>query len=444
MGALRPEHIPTEILALCRRLREAGYEAYLVGGAVRDHLRLPEGQTSAHDFDIATSARPEQVIDLFGRRNTVPTGIQHGTVTVLIHGPGGQREHVEVTTFRGEGTYSDGRRPDQVAFHDNIVEDLRRRDFTINAIAYDPLADKLVDPFGGREDLRRRLIRAVGDAAERFREDGLRTMRAVRLAAQLEFALDEATAAAIPGALPTLRKVSRERIRDELLKLLSTRRPSIGLHLMQTWGILAEVLPELSLGSEVPAVLDALPEDAVLRLGALLWPLGEGGDAPDAAARIRAVGRLRLASRDRDRVLALLAVPPLGYTPSWSDARVRRFLSATPQGVREDLFHVLRARRAAGAEGRSRDEWSAQELERRCAQELSRSPPLSIGELAIRGQDVVQARGLPPGPWVGQVLRTLLELVLEDPGSNTRETLLRQVHAMAADAGDQRDDKVKT
>ena len=187
--------IPADVIALCRRLREAGHEAHLVGGGVRDLVlgRPPK------DFDVATSATPETVMGIFGQRFAIPTGLQHGTVTVLTgHPPAGRP--IEVTTFRGEGIYLDGRRPSSVQFGKTLTEDLGRRDFTMNAIAYDPLAAKLTDPFGGQKDIRAALVRAVGDPIQRFREDGLRPMRAVRQATQLGFTIDPATLRAIPAA----------------------------------------------------------------------------------------------------------------------------------------------------------------------------------------------------------------------------------------------------
>ena len=187
--------IPADVLAVCRRLRGAGHEAHLVGGGVRDMLL---GRPPA-DFDVATDAVPETVMELFGKNFAVPTGLKHGTVTVLTDTS--PPRHVEVTTFRGEGTYLDGRRPSSVTYVKSLAEDLARRDFTMNAIADDPLADAVSDPFDGRGDLTKGLIRAVGDPIARFREDGLRPMRAVRQAAQLGFGIDPPTQAAIEPTL---------------------------------------------------------------------------------------------------------------------------------------------------------------------------------------------------------------------------------------------------
>ena len=226
--------IPTEVVELCHRLRQDGFEAYLVGGGVRDLLLGRQ----VHDWDVATSALPGDVQRLF--RRTIPVGIQHGTVAVVL--PLGQ---VEVTTYRGEGAYSDGRHPDSVSFVRTLDEDLQRRDLTINAMALDPIERRVVDPMGGERDLMRRVVRAVGQPRERFAEDGLRTMRAIRFAAVLQFAMDPATQEAISLTLDAFRKVSRERVRDELLKILDARLPSVGLELMRETGLLEQVLPEL-------------------------------------------------------------------------------------------------------------------------------------------------------------------------------------------------------
>jgi len=202
-AAPAPMHaqVPEEVLAICRRLRGKGYEAHLVGGGVRDMLL---GRKPA-DFDVATDARPEEVRELFGATFAIPTGIKHGTVTVLTSSV--EHRHVEVTTFRGEGVYLDGRRPSSVTYVKSLRDDLARRDFTMNAVAYDPIDDRLTDLFDGQGDLGRRLIRAVGDPLERFGEDGLRPMRAVRQAAQLGFSIEPATHAAIPRSLEVVRKV---------------------------------------------------------------------------------------------------------------------------------------------------------------------------------------------------------------------------------------------
>ena len=275
--------VPRTVRDLAHIFKTSGFQCHLVGGAVRDIL-----MGRAHsDFDIATDALPAQVVSLF--RRVIPTGIKHGTVTVLFKGM-----TFEVTTFRTETDYSDGRRPDTVAFQPSIFDDLARRDFTINAMAYDLLADRLNDPHEGEKDLQRRLIRAIGEPAERFREDGLRPLRACRIAAQLSFAIDGPTRDAIPGALDILARVSAERVRDELLKTLQAPVPSTGLLLMKDTGILGVVLPELLEGVGVTQgslhcydvfthslyACDAAPaESLLLRMAALFHDIGKPGSA---------------------------------------------------------------------------------------------------------------------------------------------------------------------
>ncbi|HEX2572812.1 MAG TPA: HD domain-containing protein [Polyangia bacterium] len=455
--------IPAAIVGVCRRLREAGHEAWVVGGAVRD---LILGRP-AQDFDVATAARPEQVAQVFGRRRTIPTGERHGTVTVLI-GDGEERHQVEVTTFRGEGAYTDGRRPDSVEFVRDLVQDLERRDFTINALALDPLGapgQQLADPFGGLVDLAARTLRAVGDPRARFREDGLRVMRAVRFAAQLEFTLDPATEAAIPQALDVFKKVSQERVRDELLKLLGAPRPSIGLRLMERTGLLGEVLPELceavglhqnryhsyDVWEHTVVAVDETPgaEDsrALVRLGTLLHDVGKprtaapkegspdentffGHDAVGAEMADAICRRLKLPNRDRERVVALVRHHMFWYSAEWTDATVRRFIGRVGLDVIPDLFALrtgdVRARGRGESPGVEIDE-----LKARIEREVEAERALKVTDLAVDGKDVMRVLGCPPGRIVGDVLRQLLERVIEDPALNDRERLTALIPEVA-------------
>jgi tRNA nucleotidyltransferase (CCA-adding enzyme) len=363
---LRPDAIPSHIAGVCRKLRAAGFEAWLVGGAVRDLLLGRE----AHDFDVATSAHPPEVMEVFGRRHVIPTGEKHGTVTVLVSRDKGDREHVEVTTFRGEGAYSDGRRPDSVSFVSSLVEDLRRRDFTMNAVAYDPLVDRVEDPFAGQKDLEARLIRAVGDPLERFREDGLRTMRAVRFAAQLGFALDPATEAAIPQTLEVFKKVSAERVRDELVKILSSKKPSVGLELMRTTGLLAATVPELMEGvgfnqnrfhsydvwHHTLAAVDNTPLGSatgppwIVRFAALFHDVAKPrtaapkADAPGEHTFFRhehlgakmtdeIARRLKLSTQEREHAVNLVGNHMFWYSAEWSDGTAPRSTSSSGASV---------------------------------------------------------------------------------------------------------------
>ena len=446
--------IPDDVVALCRRLVAAGHQAHLVGGGVRDLLL---GRPPA-DFDVATSAHPEQVLALFGSGWAIPTGLQHGTVTVLTDAT--PRRSVEVTTFRGEGAYVDGRRPSSVSYVSALDEDLGRRDFTMNAVGFDPLAGRVTDPFDGQGDLSRKLVRAVGDPLARFREDGLRPMRAVRQAAQLEFAIDPPTLAAIPLTLDVVRKVSAERIRDELLKLLGAAHPSRGLELMRTTGLLGEVLPELLEGVGVVqnrfhkhdvynhtlSVVDSTRGDAIVRLGALLHDVGkpraqqprEGAPGEFSFFKHEYVGaemaaaicrRLKLSTSERERVVAIVANHMFFYTPDWTDGTVRRFVRRVGAGGVDDLF-ALREGDIAGRGFGEDPDVELGELRRRIGEVAAADAALKITDLAVDGQDVMRVLGIGPSRQIGVVLERLLERVLDEPSLNERqrlEALIREV-----------------
>jgi tRNA nucleotidyltransferase (CCA-adding enzyme) len=460
MAEIEHSMIPADVIALCHRLREAGHQAHLVGGGVRD-LVIGLAPT---DFDVASDATPETVMALFGQRFAIPTGLQHGTVTVVT-GPPPAGRSIEVTTFRGEGIYLDGRRPSSVQFGKTLTEDLGRRDFTMNAMAYDPLAAKLVDPFAGRSDILARLVRAVGDPIQRFREDGLRPMRAVRQATQLGFAIDAATLQAIPATLDSFRKVSAERIRDELLKILASSEPARGIELLRESALLAEVIPELLEGRGCVqnrfhrwdvyghglATLTHASGDAVLRLGALLHDVGKPRSrevkpgSPDeytfyrheylgAEMAVTICGRLKLSGAERESVQRLVANHMFYYTPEWTDGTVRRFLRRV--GVAE--LPALLALREADVAGRGFDEQpdkETRELRERVAQVVSADAALTVKDLAVGGRQVMQALSIPPGPAVGRILEALLERVLDEPGLNTRERLLDLCREIAAAKG---------
>jgi tRNA nucleotidyltransferase (CCA-adding enzyme) len=395
--------VPATVREVCRVLAAAGHQAVTVGGAVRDALLGRE----PGDWDVATSAHPDDVVALFDR--TIPTGIQHGTVTVLI-GHGRDRLPVEVTTFRGEGAYSDARRPDHVVFGVALVEDLARRDLTVNAIAYDPERDELIDPFDGKGDIAARRLRAVGTAVDRFTEDGLRVMRAIRFAAVLDFALDPDTEAAIAPALPSLTKVSRERVRDELMKTLATARPSIGLVIAERTGVLAQILPELAVGQSTIARVDAAAADA--RLAALLVDLVP--PASRAAVADDVLRRLKLSNAERDVAVRALRVADAAD----GEIAVRRALSAIGRAAAPAAIAVWRARSAAGEGDRFAP--AADHADR----VLGRGDPLAIGDLAITGGDLMSDLGLVPGPLIGRILSSLLDAVLDDPERNRRDALL--------------------
>jgi len=459
IGVPMRARVPDDVMAVCRRLRDAGHEAHLVGGGVRDMLL---GREPA-DFDVATDALPDAVMELFGKNFAVPTGLKHGTVTVLTDTS--PARHVEVTTFRGEGLYLDGRRPSSVTYVKSLQDDLARRDFTMNAVAYDPLADAITDPFEGRRDLSQGLIRAVGDPIARFREDGLRPMRAVRQAAQLAFEIDPPTQAAIEPTLDVFRKVSAERIRDELLKMLAAGQPSRGLALMRATGLLGEVIPELLEGvgctqnrfhkhdvfDHTLHVVDATDGDPIRRLGALLHDVGkprarqprEGAPGEYSFFQHEYVGaemadticrRLKLANADRERVVGIVKNHMFWYVPEMTDGAVRRFVRRIG-GVEalDDLF-ALRAGDVAGRGFGEDPEVEIKELRERVATVAAADAVLKVTDLAIGGADVMRVLGVPPSRLVGEVLEKLLERVIDDPSLNEKEKLEALLPEMVAES----------
>ncbi len=425
--------VPENVRAVCETLATAGFQTVTVGGAVRDAVL---GRTPG-DWDVATAASPDDVMRLFKR--TIPTGLQHGTVTIVTGR--GEASHVEVTTFRGEGAYTDARRPDHVRFGVPLVEDLARRDLRVNAMAYDPAKHELIDPYAGMVDLEARLLRAVGptgnpyeDAVGRFTEDGLRVMRAVRFASQLEFDLDPETERGITPALPSLAKVSRERVSVELRKILGARQPSRALRSAWRSGIIESILPDLVAGfaawDEVIdgrddlvdawlSSIDAAPPEA--RLGSLLAELAPPSQrgrsetkSLDRASVRRAetvLKQLKFSNEETSTAAIVVGAAPATIVVGWTAPEVRRLLS-----------EVTRPHAAAvvGMWGSKQ----AQELHELGTAILARGDALATNELVITGNDLMKELGVPAGPHLGKTLRALLDRVLDDPALNTREQLL--------------------
>lgn len=398
------QKVPRSVLEACETLSKAGFEAWVVGGAVRD---LVLGKTPS-DWDVASDALPEKVLELFER--TIATGLQHGTVTALV-GHGRDRTPVEITTFRGEGAYSDSRRPDSVHFGVPLDEDLKRRDFVINAMAFDPIGVRLHDPFGGVCDLSDRLIRAVGVAEQRFGEDGLRVMRAVRFAATLDFALEAETESALKSALGALSKVALERVRVELLKLLGGKAAVRALGIAERNQILATVLPDVDAGSLGAAFerIEKAPPDAVLRLACLLWGLSE--DKLDAVLR-----HLKMSNEERKRVVAMHR--HLGVAAKILDGKTetRKFLSLVGRSAAPDALALLELEALRLSDTAM---LAAVEL---ASEVLTAGVALEVGDLAISGGAVMKIAG-GGGPVIGETLRALLVQVLEDPSRNQGEAL---------------------
>jgi tRNA nucleotidyltransferase/poly(A) polymerase len=443
--------LPPTVGGVLDALTRDGGEAVLVGGCVRDVVR---GEAPV-DWDIATSWPPETVAERFPGSTWENA---FGTVTV-IH-PGGEAA-IEVTTYRVEAGYRDRRRPDSVRWGSSLREDLARRDFTINAIAWLPDAEgtasgRLVDPFGGAADLEAGLLRAVGDADARFNEDALRLVRGVRLASRFDLRLDPLTEAAIRRHATDAAGLSGERVREELLRILAgAAPPSRAFALMEQLGLLAVLLPELAALRGVPQhkplpgdaldhslrAADALPaSDPVLRLAGLLHDLGKATTLGDGhflqheqeGERLagQVMLRLRAPRTELTRVGRLVLHHMFTYSPDWTDAAVRRFVRRVGADLLPDLF-TLRAADdvASGVQDPVAGGWG--ELQRRAAAAIA-SDPLEAKHLAVTGDDLVAELAIEPGPAIGRLLAALLEEVLEDPTLNSRDRLLDLARSMAS------------
>jgi tRNA nucleotidyltransferase (CCA-adding enzyme) len=446
--------VPRDVFTIVNKLKDAGRYAWIVGGCVRDSLL---GKPVA-DWDIATEALPNELMKIFPR--AIPTGLQHGTVTLVMGG-----HHYEVTTLRGETTYSDGRRPDAVHFVEEIASDLARRDFTINAIAVDPHSGELVDPFGGRQDLDAKIIRAVGKAVERFSEDGLRVLRAARFSATLEFDLAPETLSAIEPTLDTFRKVSAERVRDEWVKTMKAKKPSRAFDVMRETGILGVSCPELLEGVGMEqnkwhtfdvwrhsmACMDACTGDPVLRIAALLHDVGKPAtrafsdktqdytfydhDRVGAEIADPICLRLKFSTDERQRIVALVRHHLFHYD-NWSDTAVRRWIRRVSKERIEDLYALSEADLRGKA-----DEIDPETLvplgllKVHVEKVLAEGAALSTRDLAIDGHVLMKELGIKPGRIIGEILEACLEDVIQDPALNEREALLAKARAIVAARG---------
>jgi tRNA nucleotidyltransferase (CCA-adding enzyme) len=436
--------VPGLVREVLRTLGDAGHEVAIVGGAVRDRLL---GLDHPGEWDAATAARPEEVVALFPGATWEN---RFGTVTI------GSDPAVEVTSYRAEGTYRDRRRPDEVRFGVSLTDDLARRDFTINAMAWLPLdleagRGALVDPLRGQADLEARVLRAVGDPRERFAEDALRLIRAARFTGRLELTIDPATERAIREGAPTVATVSAERVRDELMRILSLdEAPSGAIGILERLGLLSVILPELAALRGVPQA-KAVPGDALdhslravdaaaatdppaVRLAALLHDLGKattlrdghfiGHEEVSAQLAASVLQRLRVPRALTERVVGAISHHMYDYDPAWTDAAVRRFVRRLEGVDRDLLFDLHRADNTASGVGRAGDANQA-ELEARIAEQVEAEPALLVDRrLAIDGHDLQRELGMSPGPEIGAVLDRLTEIVLDDPTQNRREILL--------------------
>jgi tRNA nucleotidyltransferase (CCA-adding enzyme) len=428
-------------------LQNSGHKAYFVGGCVRD-LMLKKKPL---EWDITTDAAPIATQKLF--KKVVPTGIEFGTVTV-VHDDGSY----EVTAFRADEKYSDGRHPDKVTFTKSLEDDLSRRDFTVNAMAYDPFSKEFVDRFDGKGDIKRKLIKAVGDPEDRFNEDGLRPVRACRFAAKLDFKIEGKTLDAIGRTLNKVKMVAPERIHDELVKMLDADKPSIGIEYMRGSGLLKAIMPELDacFGVDQPKpfhkydvyrhslyTCDALSNGSYqLRLAGLLHDIAKpqckelrpgtksgmtfyAHDEHGVKKAREIMTRMRFSNADIDYVENLIKNHMFNYTSDWSDSAVRRFMIRVGVGNLEDLF----ALRVADLKAMDREiiQNNLPELKKRIARVIEEDNALNVKSLKIDGEDVMKALNIGPGPKVGEVLNELLERVLEDPTLNERDELLDMI-----------------
>lgn len=433
-------NLPEKVKYIIDRITEAGYEAYAVGGCVRDSIlgREPD------DWDITTSAKPQQIKALF--RRTVDTGIAHGTVTVML-----DREGYEVTTYRIDGEYEDHRHPREVVFTSQLVEDLRRRDFTINAMAYNESAG-LVDAFDGMGDIRRGMIRCVGCARERFTEDALRILRALRFSAQLGYEIQEDTEEAIRELAPSLAAISAERIQTELVKLLLSHHPDY-LRRAYDMGVTAVILPELdccmktpqnhphhcyTVGEHILHSLLEVPAARDLRLAMLLHDIGKpltletdsrgithfyGHPTVSAGMAEEILRRLRFDNETIVTVRRLVEFHDYGNNVELTPVIVRRAMNRIGEDIFSKFLLVKRADIMAQSLYQRREKLEAVEAwDRQYREILARRQCVSLKDLALRGRDLIAA-GMKPGPELGAVLQQMLEHVLEEPEDNTREKL---------------------
>lgn len=454
MSLIKCVKIPEELVKIGGIFRKNGFKAYLVGGAVRDMILGKKG----HDYDLATNATPKQVMGIF--KKVIPTGIAHGTVTIHIFGM-----QIETTTFRTEADYTDGRHPDSIKFATTIEEDLSRRDFTMNAIAADLESGELTDPFDGQKDIRNKIIRTVGEPQERFAEDGLRPVRAVRFSGQLGFSIEEKTLAALsePEVLKKTASISVERFRDEFCKMLLCERPSDSLKLLEKTGILNIFIPEFAVcrncsqkdsrGFHEFDVADhilyacdgAQKGNLEVKLAAFYHDIGKpefrtteivdgeervhfhGHETKSAQKALASMTALKFPNETIKNVVHLVQEHMFYYEHSWSDAAVRRFIiRVKPENI-ENLF-ALRLADIYGMHRTPLKEGSPAwnillEFRKRIESVLEKKSALGIKDLAVNGRDLMQ-EGIPSGKAMGMILNELFETVTESPAMNEKEKLL--------------------
>lgn len=445
---------PQEVINIAKKFEVAGHEFYLVGGAVRDFLM---GKI-IYDWDFTTDATPEEIIKILGEEAFYDNNF--GTVGY----PSKEDERpFEITTYRRETTYSDGRHPDEVKWGKSLEQDLKRRDFTINAMALrvTPLfqgKQEIIDLYKGQEDIKRKLVRAVGDPIERFSEDALRMMRAVRIAAELGFTIEEQTFEAIKMHSGSINKIARERVREELYKVMASRYPYEGIVLMHGSGLLDEILPELSktfgveqkspgrhhiydVGRHSLFALKNCPSsDPLVRFATLIHDIGKpqtyavkegiitfyNHEVVGARIAKNIASRLKFSKKDSGRLFKLVRWHQFTVSENQTDKAIRRFIVKVGKENIEDMLALRTGDRLGG--GATETSWRLEEFKKRLIE--VQKQPFTVHDLKINGTDVMRELNIKPGPKIGEVLNKLFEKVVEKEVENDREALLRLLHPL--------------
>jgi len=471
--------LPLLVLFIIHKLQEAGYEAYVVGGAVRDLLLERE---VIRDWDVTTNATPDEIMPIFDESfydnafGTVMVGPEHLLAQMNGEWNSGaeieedEYETFDITTFRSEDGYTDNRRPDKVVWGTSLEEDVKRRDFTVNAIAlkvkglseklkadaaYD-IDVELIDYYGGEKDLDDKVMRAVGDANLRFQEDALRMMRAIRIGAQLAFAIEPNTLTAIRDNASLITRISGERVRDELLKILASDYPADGVLLMHSSGLLHFVIPELEEAVEIPQgghhiydvwnhMIESLrtcpSRDPIVRLATLLHDVGKprtmrrqgprgvtfyGHEVVGSRMANQIADRLRLSKKEKEKLFILVRWHMFAYDTKMTDASIRRFIRRVGvENINDMMMLRIGDRQGGGSKATS---WRLRELQQRIGENLY--TPLSVKDLKINGNDVMRELEMEPGPVVGKILNQLFEEVMEDRLENEVEKLIERAKEM--------------
>ena len=443
--------IPAPIKEIARILNMEGFQCFLVGGSVRDSIM---GFTP-NEYDIATNAKPEDVQRIF--KYTIPTGIKHGTILVIL-----DDMHVEITTFRSDGNYSDGRHPDKVEYTASIEDDLPRRDLTINAMAYNVLDGTLIDMFDGMKDIKNKIIRSVGNPYERFTEDGLRIMRAIRFATKLNFNIEKETFEAICHSTGMLTSIAYERIREEFNGILISDNPFRGVELLRKTGILALIMPELMQGfgvsqnrfhkydvyyhilHTIQSVEPLETEELTLlvRLAALFHdiakpmvqkkvskqeePVYYNHEVVGANVAKKIMKRLKYSNAEIDFVTLLVRQHMFYYQDEWTDGAVRRFMKAVGIENIKPLLKLREADRLGSGNRKDKESKAIPKLLARIDKIIEEENAITVKDLKINGNDLMKEFNLKPGPIVGKILNYLLDLILDDPSLNDKEKLMEK------------------